>query len=170
MTDRPEQHEEEGGYYFVDETPRPAEVPPPAEAAAVPREPDPPEAGQDFRRTTPARVKVIRPERPRGHWWLISGTVLYVMCSAGSADYLPVGVRLLGHVLFWLALGAGLLVTVQRERIHGWEPARRWPWVAALICGTLAVEVLVAAVSSPVVIIGSAVVLSVVVLILFMLG
>jgi len=169
VTDRPEQHEE-GGYYFADEAPRPRGVPSDEEPSEAPREPAPPTPARDFRRTTPAKLKTIRPERPKGRWGLISGTGLYVMCSAGSADYLPVSVRLVGHVLFWLALGAALLVTLQRERAHGWDPAPRWPWAAALVCGTLAVEVLVAAVSSPVVIVGSAVVLSVVVLILLMLG
>jgi hypothetical protein len=168
VTDRPKQYEEGGYYPAEDPSPR-AEESSATESTTVPHEPAP-EPGQEFRRTTPARVKTIRPERPQGRWGLISGTTLYVMCSAGSADYLPVSVRLTGHVLFWLALGIALLITLYRERLYDWDPAPRWPWAAALICGTLAVEVLAAAVSSLTVIIGSAVVLSVVVLILLMVG
>src|SRR5690606_35855461 len=92
VTDRPEQHEE-GGYYFADEAPRPRGVPSDEEPSEAPREPAPPTPARDFRRTTPAKLKTIRPERPKGRWGLISGTGLYVMCSAGSADYLPVSVR-----------------------------------------------------------------------------
>ncbi|MEY9213862.1 transcriptional regulator [Thermobifida halotolerans] len=168
MTDRSEQHDE-GGYYFVDDTSENV-ADPSTEAASAEPEPPAAEPERSFRRTTPAQLKSIRPERPKGYWGLVSGTGLYVVASAGSAAYLPVGVRLTGHAVFWLALGAALLATVHRERTHGWEPGPRWPWAAALVCGTLAVEVLVAAVSPLWIIIGSAVVLSVVVLILLMLG
>lgn len=122
MTDRPRQYDEGGYYPAEDPSPR-AEDSPPREPTTVPLEQDTSESERDFRRTTPARVKNIRPERPRGRWGLISGTTLYVMCAAGSADYLPVSVRLVGHVLFWLALGIALLITLYRERIYEWDPA-----------------------------------------------
>ncbi|TDQ45603.1 transcriptional regulator [Actinorugispora endophytica] len=179
MTDRPdhrpEEQQDEGGYYFAEEPQGRLADPDGEEASETPREPDElqepdPELRENFRRTTPARLKTIRPERPKGNWGLVVWTALYVMISASAAASLPVGARMAGHVLFWLALGAGTLVTIQRERANDWEPAPRWPWAVALITGTLAVELLVATVSPLLIVAGSAAVMSVGLVILLMLG
>ncbi|GAB3207450.1 hypothetical protein ACQEU5_11650 [Marinactinospora thermotolerans] len=114
---------------------------------------------RDFRRTTPARLKPIPVLRRRGHWGLLAGTALFVMVTASLADYVPVTARVVAHLLMWAAVGVALLVVIQREQRHGWQPAARWPWGAAIIGGTAVTELLVLVASSPVVMLGSAVVL-----------
>lgn len=174
VTDRPERLDDEGGYYFDHAAHRRLAGPSEPEAATPETGAEPeesaPEPLERFKRATPARLKTIRPERPRGRWGLAVWTVLYVLLSASAAGYLSVGARLGGHALFWAAIAVALLVSVRRERGNGWEPASRWPWAVALIGGTLAVELIVAALSPLTVVIGSAVILSAGLLVLLMLG
>ncbi|MFV2196519.1 hypothetical protein [Nocardiopsis sp. LOL_012] len=156
---RPEEPDRGGGY----EPPGadPPEVP--AEAAEEPSEKRTdgrgPIASERFRRTTPARRRPIPPRRSGGHWRLLFGTVVYVMVVGGMADYTEPGTRALGHLVFWSLIGLALLVAVVREERHGWEPAPRWPWMAAALGGASAVEVLVPLTGSPAVIVGSLILL-----------
>lgn len=129
-----------------------------------------PVAAERFRRTTPARRRSIPARRAAGHWRLLGGTVLYVMAVGGSADYTEPGVRVLGHLVFWALVVLGLLVALGRERRHGWAPGPRWPWAAAALGGTLLVEVLVLAVGSPAIIVGSVIALGLFLFVLMLVG
>lgn len=143
----------EGGY-----EPPPPEPPPPApgETTVQPVEEEAPVvAAEPFRRTTPARLKTIPARRGRGHWRLLAGTLTYVMVVGGMADYVESETRALAHLVFWMLTGAAFLVTVARERRHGWEAGPRWPWLAGAFGGALLVEGLVLTVGSPVIIVGS---------------
>jgi hypothetical protein len=136
----------------------------------VPDEDEPPVAAERFRRTTPARRKVIPASRGQGHWRLLAGTLTYVMVVGGMADYVDSETRAIAHLVFWLLIGAAFLVAAGRERRHGWAPAPRWPWPAAAVGGALAVEVLVLLVGSPAIIVGSLVLLGLGLFVLMLFG
>ena len=116
-------------------------------------------AGETFRRTTRARNKVMRAERGRGFWGLATSTVFYVMVVGGMADYVEPQVRIGVHLGFWLLLALGLWMTVARERRHDWAPRPRWPWFVAAMGGAVTVELLILAVGSPAIIVGSIILL-----------
>ncbi|NYH52058.1 MULTISPECIES: hypothetical protein [Nocardiopsis] len=177
-----------GGYQPSEEPahPSPAEPdpaggyePPPPEPPARPlsettvepvEEDEPPVAAERFRRTTPARRKVIPPHRGRGHWRLLTGTLTYVMVVGGMADYVEPETRALAHLAFWLVTGIAFLVTLGRERRHGWEPGPRWPWLVGAFGGALAVEGLVLTVGSPTIIVGSVILLGFGLFVLMLMG
>lgn len=115
--------------------------------------------GEGFRRTTRARNKTMRAERGRGFWRLGTSTVLYVMVVGGMADYVDPQVRVIAHLAFWLFIGLGLGLTVARERRHDWAPRPRWPWLLAALGGAVTAEVLILAVGSPAIIVGSIILL-----------
>lgn len=115
--------------------------------------------GENFRRTTRARNKVMRVERGRGFWRLGISTIFYVMVVGGMADYVEPQVRVGTHLLFWLFIALGLGATVARERRHDWAPRPRWPWLSAALGGAVTVELLILAVGSPAIIVGSIVLL-----------
>ncbi|SIO84818.1 hypothetical protein [Nocardiopsis sp. JB363] len=168
MSDSPQQS---GGYEYSNE-PEPAggyTRPPVPEGAPGRR---PPEsrvepvteeptavAGEGFRRTTRARNKAMRVERGRGFWGLATSTVLYVMVVGGMADYVDPQVRVIAHLGFWLFIGVGLGLAVARERRHDWAPRPRWPWLLAALGGAVAAELLILAVGSPAIIVGSIILL-----------
>ncbi|GAB3450383.1 hypothetical protein GCM10027570_25590 [Streptomonospora sediminis] len=153
-----------GGYHLPPDTDEPAlpvDPPPPHETGPGSEPPGgdgAPVAAERFRRDTPARRKVIPETGGKGYWRLGISTALFVMITAGSADYIPATTRAGWHLVFWALLGTAALAAVYRERRNGWDPAPRWPWPAAAIVGTVLTEVLVAAVGSPAVIVGSVVV------------
>lgn len=168
MSDSPQQS---GGYEYPKE-PEPTggyARPPIPEGAPSGRppesrvEPIPEEStavvGEGFRRTTRARNKSMRAERGRGFWRLGTSTVLYVMVVGGMADYVDPQVRVIAHLAFWLFIGVGLGLTVARERRHDWAPRPRWPWLLAALGGAVTAEVLILAVGSPAIIVGSIVLL-----------
>nr|WP_156001818.1 hypothetical protein [Streptomonospora sp. PA3] len=133
--------------------------PPPQEPATEPAGDErAPVAAERFRRAERARRKAIPAFDRRRHWRLWISTVLFVMVTAGSADYITPATRAGWHVAFWALLGLAAVAAVFRERRNGWEPSPRWPWPAAAVAGTIAAEVLVATVGSPAVIAGSVVV------------
>ncbi|MDA8371415.1 MAG: hypothetical protein M0026_16335 [Nocardiopsaceae bacterium] len=140
-----------GGYHY----PEPAH--PPAEAR--PTEDPAPAAGEPFRREVPARRKSIPAPRDRGHWRLITVTVMCTMVIGGSADYVSPGTRASAHVVFWAVIALAALVALYREQRNSWEPSPRWPWPAAAVAGTLTAEFLIATVGSPAIIVGSVVLL-----------
>ena len=170
-----EEPEPEGGYTRPP-MPGPPAPPPepdggPAEGRAGPWEDDPPPlAAERFRRTTRARSKAIRAERGRGFWRLATATVFYVMTVGGMADYVDPSVRILAHLGFWVLIGVGFVIAVARERRHDWAPRQRWPWLAAALGGAVVVELLLLAVGSPVIIIGSAILLVLGVFFLMLVG
>ncbi|MCY9785915.1 hypothetical protein KIK06_18655 [Nocardiopsis sp. EMB25] len=131
---------------------------------------DGPVAAERFRRTTPARRKPIPARRSGGYWRLAFGTVAYVMVVGGMADYVDPQTRALGHLAFWALIGLAMFVSVSRERRHGWEPAPRWPWPAGALGGAVAVEILVVAVGSPAVIVGSLILLGLALFVLLLFG
>ncbi|WP_047870295.1 hypothetical protein [Nocardiopsis sp. RV163] len=145
-------------------------LPGPRETAVEPAEEEPVVAAERFRRTTPARRKVIPARRTGGHWRLLAGTTTYVMVVGGMADYVDPQTRALAHLAFWLLIGGAFLVTLNRERRHGWEPGPRWPWLAGAFGGALAVEVLVLAFGSPAIIVGSVILLGLVLFVLMLVG
>ncbi|QUX29904.1 hypothetical protein KGD83_04865 [Nocardiopsis akebiae] len=156
-----------GGY-----EPPPPEPPPPGprETTVEPVEEEPVLAAERFRRTTPARRKVIPARRAGGHWRLLAGTATYVMVVGGMADYVDPQTRALAHLVFWLLIGGAFLITLNRERRHGWEPGPRWPWLAGAFGGALAVEVLVLAFGSPAIIVGSVILLGLALFVLMLVG
>ncbi|NKZ01707.1 hypothetical protein [Nocardiopsis alborubida] len=156
-----------GGY-----EPPPPEPPPPGprETTVEPVEEEPAVAAERFRRTTPARRKVIPARRGGGHWRLLAGTATYVMVVGGMADYVDPQTRALAHLVFWLLIGAAFLITLNRERRHDWEPGVRWPWLAGAFGGALAVEVLVLAFGSPAIIVGSVILLGLALFVLMLVG
>ena len=161
----PEETHGEGGYVPpVEPRPGPEERPPPqgseSRVEPVPGRPAPTMAGEGFRRTTRARNKVIRAERGRGFWHLAIGTVFYVMVVGGMADYVEPGVRIGAHLVFWLLIGLGFWIAVARERRHDWGPRPRWPWAAAALGGAVAVELLILTMGSPMIIVGSVILLA----------
>ncbi|WP_304451946.1 hypothetical protein [Nocardiopsis sp. YSL2] len=172
--------QEPGGHQYRDETetvggyvpPAPEAPPPPPRPTVepVPDEDGPPVAAERFRRTTPARRKVIPARRAGGHWRLLSGTLTYVMVVGGMADYVDPETRAAAHLVFWVLIGAGFLISTERERRHEWPAAPRWPWPAAALGGALTVEVLVLLVGSPAIIVGSLVLLGLGLFILMLFG
>ncbi|MFE9243423.1 hypothetical protein [Nocardiopsis sp. NPDC006938] len=155
---QPEEPPPEGGYVRPTEpgrAPRAGPRPDPAPGSG-----EPPVAAERFRRTTPARSKVIPVERGRGFWHLAVGTVFYVMIVGGIADHVEPGVRIAAHLGFWLLIGLAFLVATARERRHDWAPRARWPWIAAALGGAVTVEVLIVAVGSTAIIVGSVVLLA----------
>ncbi|MEV2274340.1 hypothetical protein AB0I72_02025 [Nocardiopsis sp. NPDC049922] len=166
----PEDPEPAGGY----EPPAP-EPPDPPRTTVEPLEEveeaaESPIAAERFRRTSPARRMMIPARRSGGHWRLLSGTVGYVMVVGGMADYVDPQTRALGHLAFWALIALAMFVSVGRERRHGWDPAPRWPWLAGALGGAVAVEVLVLAVGSPAIIVGSLVVLGLALFVLMLVG
>lgn len=164
----PDEPEAVGGY----ERPAPeAPQPPPRPTVEpVPDEDGPPVAAERFRRTTPARRKVIPARRGGGHWRLLAGTLTYVMVVGGMADYVDPGTRAGAHLAFWVLIGAAFLISTERERRHDWPAAPRWPWPAAALGGALAVEVLVLLVGSPAIIVGSLILLGLGLFVLMLFG
>ncbi|MFI6578954.1 hypothetical protein ACIBFB_24470 [Nocardiopsis sp. NPDC050513] len=167
----PEEPEPAGGY--EPSASDPPDDPPrttvePVEEAGEPA--GSPIAAERFRRTSPARRMVIPAQRSGGHWRLLSGTVGYVMVVGGMADYVDPQTRALGHLAFWALIALAMFVSVSRERRHGWDPAPRWPWLAGALGGAVAVEVLVLAVGSPAIIVGSLVVLGLALFVLMLVG
>ncbi|WP_116246098.1 hypothetical protein [Nocardiopsis sp. FIRDI 009] len=166
-----DQPEHIGGY--EPSPPEPVDDPPrttvePLEGAEEPA--DGPVAAERFRRTTPARRKAIPARRAGGYWRLASGTVTYVMVVGGMADYVDPRTRALGHLVFWTLIGLAALVSVGREHRHGWDPAPRWPWLAGALGGAAAVEILVVAVGSPTIIVGSLILLGLALFVLLLFG
>lgn len=167
MSDSPQQP---GGYQYPEE-PEPAGgyVRPPEQGSGrttpqsrvepVPDDDPTVVAGENFRRTTRARNKVMRVERGRGFWRLAISTVFYVMVVGGMADYVEPQARIGVHLGFWLLIGLGLWMTVVRERRHDWAPRSRWPWLSAALGGAVTVELLILAVGSPAIIVGSIILL-----------
>ncbi|MFC4561924.1 hypothetical protein ACFO4E_08660 [Nocardiopsis mangrovi] len=154
-----------GGYHYPE-----APLPPPAPPDPAPPDP-PPVAAERFRRDSPARVKMIPEMRGRGgHWRLITLTMLFVMYTGSAADFIPAGTRAWGHVVFWAAVAAAGLATAYREQRNEWPPSPRWPWPAAAVCGTVAAELLVATVASPVVLVGSVVVIGLALFVVMLFG
>jgi len=82
------------------------------------------------------------------------------MIVGGMADYVEPGTRIAAHLGFWLLIGLAFLVTTARERRHDWAPRARWPWIAAALGGAVTLEVLIVALGSPAIIIGSVVLLA----------
>ncbi|MDT0329027.1 hypothetical protein [Nocardiopsis lambiniae] len=148
----PEESEPTGGYEPPPLPPRPRFDPPTPEPA---REEPPPVAAERFRRTSPARLRAIPVERGRGYWRLITGTLVYVMIVGGMADYVDPSARAVAHLVFWALIAVAFGVTVARERRNDWSPEPRWPWAVAAIGGALITEVLIIAVGSPAIIVGS---------------
>ncbi|MFD3688628.1 hypothetical protein ACFWTE_27855 [Nocardiopsis sp. NPDC058631] len=178
----PDSPQPPGGYEYPEEPaavggyeppqPRPRPLPPP-ETTVRPvedGEDGPLAAAERFRRTTPARLRTIPPHRSGGHWRLLAGTLTYVMVVGGMADYVEPGVRAIAHLVFWLLIGVAFLVTIARERRHGWEPAPRWPWTACAVGAALAVEGLILAFGSPAIIVGSAILLGLGLFVLMLVG
>ncbi|MFC7326668.1 hypothetical protein [Marinactinospora rubrisoli] len=132
------------------------------------RPPEP--AHPPLRRLTPARLKPIVQERRNGFWGLATGTVLFVMVAAGSAEYVSTAVRFAEHVVFWALVGVAALVSVHREHRYGWEPKPRWPWAFAAVAGTLTAEVLALTAGSAVVIVGSLITLALLLFLVLMFG
>ncbi|MBQ1081220.1 MULTISPECIES: hypothetical protein [unclassified Nocardiopsis] len=156
---QPEEPEPQGGYVRPTES---EQAPRRAAPRPEPRpgEHEPPVAAERFRRTTPARSKVIPVERSRGFWRLATGTVFYVMIVGGMADYVDPGLRIAAHLGFWLLIGLAFLVATARERRHDWAPRPRWPWIAAALGGAVTAEVLIVVLGSPAIIIGGVVLLA----------
>ncbi|WP_160051652.1 hypothetical protein [Nocardiopsis sp. FR26] len=161
----PEGRPPAGGY-----EPPPPDPGPPEETTVEPVEEEPPVAAERFRRTTPARLKAIPPQRGGGHWRLLAGTLTYVMVVGGMADYVEPRTRALAHLVFWLLTGLAFLVALAREHRYGWEPGPRWPWLAGAFGGALLVEVLVLTVGSPVIITGSLILLGLALFVLMLVG
>mgnify|MGYP001165971755 CR=1 FL=1 len=157
-----------GGYGPPPPEPGPPE--PPRETRVEPVGEEPLVAAERFRRTTPARRKVIPAHRGRGHWRLSAGTSTYVMVVGGMADYVQPETRALAHLAFWLFIGGAFLITLGRERRHGWEPAPRWPWLVGAFGGALLVEALVMAFGSPAIIVGSLILLGLGLFVLMLVG
>ena len=169
----PEEPAPAGGYEPPDPPPRPRPQPPPettVRPAEDVEEVGPLAAAERFRRTTPARLRTIPPHRSGGHWRLLAGTLTYVMVVGGMADYVEPQARAVAHLVFWLLIGVAFLVTVVRERRHGWEPAPRWPWTAGAVGGALVVEGLILAFGSPAIIVGSVILLGLGLFVLMLVG
>ena len=151
-----------GGY--VPQNPESEPERPPKSTVEPTREPeeDRPVA-ERFRRTTPAR-------RGRGHWRLLAGTVAYVMVVGGMADYVEPRTRAGAHLIFWVLILLALLVTLWRERRHGWTSRARWPFLVGAIGGAVAVEALVLLFGSPTIIVGSIILLTLVLFVLMLAG
>ncbi|MFW5416231.1 hypothetical protein J0910_06365 [Nocardiopsis sp. CNT-189] len=155
----PEGEAAPGGYQAPDPgylhgPPRPP-AQPPAPAGAPAEEEEPRAAGEPFRRSTRARRKPIPAVRGGGHGRLIAVTVLFIMVTGGSADYISSGWRAALHLLFWGGVAAAGLIAAGREERNGWEPSPRWVWPAAAVGGTLLAELLIALFGSPAIIAGS---------------
>ncbi len=86
------------------------------------------------------------------------------------ADYIEEVTRAYWHLTFWGLIGVAAVVTAYRERRNDWEPTPRWPWVAAALGGSLAAELLIATVGSPMVMIGSVIVLGLGLFLVLMFG
>lgn len=167
----PEEPVPSGGY----EPPAPEPLPhpePPSETTVAPVEEEAgaPLAAERFRRTTPARLKVIPARRGGGHWRLLAGTLTYVMVVGGMADYVGPETRALAHLAFWLLTGLAFLVALGREQRHGWAPGPRWPWLAGAFGGALVVEGLILLFGSPAIIVGSVVLLGLGLFVLMLVG
>lgn len=129
-----------------------------------------PTAAERFRRTTPARRRVIPARRSHGYWRLLAGTVTYVMVVGGMADYVEPQTRAVAHLVFWSLILLALVATVSRERRHGWEPRARWPFLAGALGGAAVVEALVLLIGSPAIIVGSIILLALVLFVLMLAG
>lgn len=158
-----------GGY--VPQNPESEPERPPKSTVEPTREPeeDRPVA-ERFRRTTPARRLAIPARRGRGHWRLLAGTVAYVMVVGGMADYVEPRTRAVAHLSFWVLILLALLVTLWRERRHGWTSRARWPFLVGAIGGAVAVEALVLLFGSPTIIVGSIILLTLVLFVLMLAG
>lgn len=127
-------------------------------------------AGERFRRTTRARRVPIAARRSGGYWRLFAGTVTYVMVVGGLADYVEPEARALAHLAFWSLILLSFLTTVVRERRHGWERGRRWPFAAGALGGAVAVEGLLLLVGSSTIIVGSVILLGMTLFVLMLAG
>jgi hypothetical protein len=128
-------------------------------------------AAERFRRSTPARVKLMPAERGNGAYWRLGVlTALFVMYTGSAADYVSTGTRAWGHLVFWAVVAGAALAAAYRERRNAWTPAPRWPWPAAAVAGTVTAELLVAVAGSPAVLVGSVVLLGVGLLLVMMFG
>ncbi|MBB6173536.1 hypothetical protein HNR23_003596 [Nocardiopsis mwathae] len=162
-----------GGYHLPEVPTEPTDPTHPMERAEEPEEErggDTPLAAERFRRATPARSKAIPALQTRHRWRLVAGTVLFVMFLGSWADYIEEVTRVYWHLAFWALVGIAAAVTVHRERRNDWEATARWPWAAAALGGSLAAELLIATLGSPIIMVGSVILLALGLFLVLMFG